>query len=463
MIAIYARQSLEKKDSISIQGQIDHCAKFCSDYTVYKDSGFSGGNTDRPAFTQLLKDIKEGKIKKVVAYKLDRISRSLTDFAKLIELFQEHNVEFISATEQFDTSSPIGRAMVYIIMVFAQLERETIAERIKDNYYQRAKKGMYLGGQCPLGYTYKKVNIEGKQVPVLEIDNPNIVREVFDEYSKGKSLYSIANDKPNWFGIKVKRILTNPVYVENNPEIYQYYSLKGYKMANPIEDFNGKNGCKLVGKKNAPMLIVGLHKPIIDSSTFLYVQQRLGYHINKKRSGTSENSWITGLLKCGICGHAVTTRITTVKDTTYKYLTCSGRNNYGKICNIKSSYKLEETEKYIQTKLFELIDNYNVREVPHTNNNDLNIEIMKIDIKINNLVEQLSDGVADKYILEKIEKLDNQKKSLQEKIIKDTLPEIKIDKNIKDTWDYLSVREKHNVAKLFIKQITLTPGNISIV
>ena len=152
--AIYARQSVDKKDSISIESQIEFC-KYelkggnCKEYT---DKGYSGKNTDRPKFQELVRDIKRGLIAKVVVYKLDRISRSILDFANMMELFQQYNVEFVSSTEKFDTSTPMGRAMLNICIVFAQLERETIQKRVTDAYYSRCKRGFYMGGRIPYGF-----------------------------------------------------------------------------------------------------------------------------------------------------------------------------------------------------------------------------------------------------------------------------------------------------------------------
>ena len=140
--AAYARQSLLKKDSLSISGQLDMCRKMAGgDLAVYKDAGYSGKNTKRPDFERLLRDIKADKVQKLYVYRLDRFSRSVADFGRLWEILQEHNVEFVSVSENFDTSSPMGRAMLHIIMVFAQLERETTAERVRDNYYRRASLG----------------------------------------------------------------------------------------------------------------------------------------------------------------------------------------------------------------------------------------------------------------------------------------------------------------------------------
>lgn len=154
MIAIYARKSVFREDSISIETQIETCryeAKGES-YIVYSDNGYSGKNTDRPEYQKMINDIKERKIDKVIVYKLDRISRSILDFSNMISLFQKLNVSFVSATEHFDTSSPMGRAMLSICIVFAQLERETIQQRVADAYISRSQKGFYMGGKIPYGY-----------------------------------------------------------------------------------------------------------------------------------------------------------------------------------------------------------------------------------------------------------------------------------------------------------------------
>lgn len=129
--AVYARQSLEKKNSISIESQIEFCKKVAGqELSVYLDRGYSGKNTHRPDFQRLLADVKDGKNEKLYVYRLDRFSRSVADFGKLWEILRAHNVEFVSINENFDTSTPMGRAMLHIIMVFAQLERETTAERV---------------------------------------------------------------------------------------------------------------------------------------------------------------------------------------------------------------------------------------------------------------------------------------------------------------------------------------------
>src|SRR6476620_3058190 len=120
--------------------------------TKYEDGGFSGGNTDRPALQRLLADVQAGKIDVIVVYKVDRLTRSLADFAKLVELFDQHNVSFVSVTQQFNTTTSMGRLTLNVLLSFAQFEREVIGERIRDKIAASKKKGMWMGGVPPLGY-----------------------------------------------------------------------------------------------------------------------------------------------------------------------------------------------------------------------------------------------------------------------------------------------------------------------
>ena len=121
-------------------------------YNIYSDSGYTGANLDRPELNKMFQDIKEGKIKIVFVYKIDRLTRSPKNFYQIIDFFEEHAVSFISFTERFDTSIPSGRLLRNIMLTFAQFERELDSERTKDKMYQRAQKGMWNGGTPPYGY-----------------------------------------------------------------------------------------------------------------------------------------------------------------------------------------------------------------------------------------------------------------------------------------------------------------------
>lgn len=174
--AIYSRKSKFTGKGESIGNQIELCRQSIhlsypevsdGDILVFEDEGFSGGNTKRPQFQEMLKQCRQKKIGCIVCYRLDRISRNVSDYSALIEELDRLDVSFISVSEKFDTNSSMGRAMMYIASVFAQLERETIAERIRDNMIELAKDGRWLGGNPPTGYksveTVGSVTIDGKK------------------------------------------------------------------------------------------------------------------------------------------------------------------------------------------------------------------------------------------------------------------------------------------------------------
>ena len=160
-VAIYSRKSKYTGKGDSIENQIEMCKNYVLrtltdvEFLIYEDEGYSGGNLDRPKFKKLMSDIKTGNIDYLVCYRLDRISRNVADFSGTLEILQENHCNFISIKEQFDTTTPMGRAMIYIASVFAQLERETIAERVKDNMFEMAKNGYWTGGKIPLGFISK--------------------------------------------------------------------------------------------------------------------------------------------------------------------------------------------------------------------------------------------------------------------------------------------------------------------
>ena len=183
--AIYARQSVDKTDSISIESQIEQCRRElkAKEYKVYYDKGYSGKNTERPQFQKMLEAVRLGEINRVICYKLDRISRSILDFAAMIDEFGKQNVEFVSCTEKFDTSTPMGWAMLNICIVFAQLERETIQQRVTDAYISRSLKGFYMGGRVPYGYKLEPYIIDGKKTAKYAA-NPEITRILF--FSKSR-------------------------------------------------------------------------------------------------------------------------------------------------------------------------------------------------------------------------------------------------------------------------------------
>ncbi len=162
--AIYTRKSTEEgldQDFNSLDAQREACLSYITSQKaegwvalpdVYDDGGFTGGNMERPALKKLLEDIKAGKVKTIVVYKIDRLTRSLMDFAKLVDIFEEYGVSFVSITQAFNTTTSMGRLTLNVLLSFAQFEREVIGERVRDKIAASKKKGMWMGGTCPVGY-----------------------------------------------------------------------------------------------------------------------------------------------------------------------------------------------------------------------------------------------------------------------------------------------------------------------
>lgn len=188
--AIYTRVSTDQgleQDFNSLDAQYDASQAYIRSQThagwtmarsKYDDGGFSGGNTDRPALQRLLDDVRAGKVDVIVVYKVDRLTRSLADFAKLVELFDQYDVSFVSVTQQFNTTTSMGRLTLNVLLSFAQFEREVTSERIRDKIAASKRKGLWVGGMAPLGYDTKD-----RKITVNEPEAER-VRDIFRSYLK---------------------------------------------------------------------------------------------------------------------------------------------------------------------------------------------------------------------------------------------------------------------------------------
>ena len=189
--AIYTRKSTEEgleQDFNSLDAQREACEAYIKSQMhegwvlldkQYNDGGFSGGTMDRPAFKELLKDIENDEIDIVVVYKVDRLTRSLMDFSKIIDVFDNHNASFVSITQHFNTTTSMGRLTLNILLSFAQFEREVTGERIRDKFEASRKKGLWLSGTCPYGYEKDEHHMLHPQQPYA--DNVRIIYESYLE------------------------------------------------------------------------------------------------------------------------------------------------------------------------------------------------------------------------------------------------------------------------------------------
>ncbi|MCL2336825.1 MAG: recombinase family protein [Firmicutes bacterium] len=486
MEAIYARQSLDKKDSISIETQIDICHKELTpgqDFLVYKDKGFSGKNTDRPDFQRLLSDVAQNKITKIVVYRLDRISRSITDFASIINLLAVHKVDFVSANEKFDTATAVGRAMVYIVMVFAQLERETIAERIRDNYYARGQYGVWLGGPAPLGYTNIKEIRNGKKVAKLIPNDQEmgLVQAIYKRYATSNvSLGGLAKELKAkhggmWSNVKLARILHNPAYVKADADIYHFYQAKNVVIINPIEEFTGEYGCSLYGKRDRgankytaldnQVLSIALHNGVVDAKTWLQCQAKMDGNRQIKNTGKGKHSWLTGLVKCGYCGYGMSVKV--YNNT--KYLACTGRYIADKCAKKLAPHYLKDIEEYVYSEMQNFITKLEIDQiyqeaVPETDTNSLKIELHNVEREIDGLLTSLpnANDVLMKYINTKILDLDSKKITLLASINNAAVKPQQIIIPDLDNWEIFDMESKRDAAKALIKNVLVYNDSIRI-
>lgn len=466
---------MDKKDSLSIQGQIDLCRKEAQgEVTVYQDKGFSGKNTNRPDFQRMMADVEKGLVQRVIVYRLDRFSRSLADFSQLWEVLGRHGVEFISVNEKFDTSTPVGRAMLSIIMVFAQLERETTAERVRDNYYQRAKLGSWPGGPAPYGFSLGRLpDATGKLSPgLIPNDHMETVEEIFRRYAQdGESLGSIAKElnakgiaapkRATWDNVTLSRILHSPLYVMADEDVYLYYQGKGLQFGNGLDDFDGCHAGMIVGKrdKNAGKyrdlagqhFSLATHAGVIPSELWLRCQYKLDANRQLGGNGRGKHTWLSGLLKCGKCGYSVKV----MKDGDKYYLVCSGRSNLG-VCDQSIRVELPTLEREVQRELERLLE-----ECPDVDTRDMEDQeaarqLAAIEQKIDRLMAALaeSDDVTMPYVNRTIRRLEQEQQELLQAREKErTKPRLSTRRIDFATLDF---EQKKLVASQFIQTVRLS-------
>lgn len=340
---IYSRKSKATLKGDSIGNQIDMCRHYIQtkfpearqeDIDVYEDDGFSGKNTHRPDFTRMMDRLSQGDYAYLVVYRLDRISRSVGDFADILKLLERSNTKFISISEQFDTSSAIGRAMMSIASVFAQMERETTSERVTDNMLLLSHTGRWLGGRTPVGFRAVRVEADPahgvtKAYSMLTEDEDTIrsVRRAMELYlHKGTirgTLQALHAEHEMIGGGKslsdftLKGILTNPVYCAADQDAYDYFYELGCALPREREDFNGEYGCmpynrhrikpgqRVLRDPSEWVIAIGKHRGILRGREWVDIQRRLNANAAlypRDQSARNDYALLTGLLVCKRCG-----------------------------------------------------------------------------------------------------------------------------------------------------------------
>lgn len=427
--AIYARQSVDKKDSISIESQIEFC-KYelkggnCKEYT---DKGYSGKNTDRPKFQELVRDIKRGLIAKVVVYKLDRISRSILDFANMMELFQQYNVEFVSSTEKFDTSTPMGRAMLNICIVFAQ--PTTSYGDITQHF---AEQGIMFNGK-------------------------ELIR------------------------LTLAQMLRNPVYVQADLDVYEFFKSQGTVIVNDAADFTGMNGCYLYqgrdvkpSKKNDlkdQMLVLSPHEGIVPSDIWLTCRKKLMNNMKIQSARKATHTWLAGKIKCGNCGYAL---MSIFNPSGKQYLRCTKRLD-NKSCPGCGKIITSELETVVYQQMVKKLASYKTltgrKKAAKANPKiaALQVDLAHVDGEIEKLVDSLTgaNNVLLSYVNVKIAELDGRKQELLARIAELAVEAISPEQvsqisGYLDTWENVSFDDKRRVVDLMITTIAATSDSLNI-
>ncbi|HEU4406816.1 MAG TPA: recombinase family protein [Polyangiaceae bacterium] len=278
----------------------------------YDDGGFTGATLDRPAFQRLLEDVDAGKVDLVVVYKVDRLSRSLLDFARVMERLGRAGAAFVSVTQNFSTADAMGRLTLNVLMSFAEFERSMIAERTRDKIAASRRRGKWTGGPVPLGY-----DVAGGKLVVNELEAV-VVREAFALYREEKSAFLVARalnargrrtkgrlgeddvrrPGPRWTKVAVLRVLKNPLYV----------------------------GLVPYGRERHP----GEHEALVDRETFARTQELLKKPaVRRRQAGRNERYLLAGLVRCGACGGAMAPASTRKAGRAYRYYRCARRDREG--------------------------------------------------------------------------------------------------------------------------------------
>ncbi len=440
---LYCRVSTDiQMEGYSIEAQQEFLEGYCKlheidEYEFYIDGGYSGSNLERPDIQRLVEDVEDGKIDVVIVFKLDRLSRSQRDTLYLIEeIFNPNQCGFVSIKENFDTNTPFGKAMVGILSVFAQLERETILERTRIGRRKRAEEGLWYGtGNLPYAYDYD----EKTGILIPNPERRKNALEMKDLYLQGVPMTQVGEA----YGLQdqtVRKLFTSPVNLGKIP----------YK----DEIFEGK------------------HEAIYDQETYDKLQEKM---LENSVTGKHANYLLAGKIVCGHCGakyryqKAGTSSVRLYcysQQSTKKYLikdaNCHNRRYY--------DYEIED---YVIKDLMEMaLDDSKFRH--NMNMSDVTVSsakrerITQIDKQIINLLDFISDGIAVEETKEKIKKLQLEKEKLQNDLSNEKAKERKsesLKESISDinyAWRTMTFNEKRNIIKEVIDKIVVNGNNIQI-
>lgn len=486
---------MDRVDSISVESQVEFCRRevIGEDIKVYTDKGYSGKNTDRPAFQEMMADITAGKIRRVIVYRLDRISRSVLDFASVIDMFQKHGVDFVSTMEKFDTGTPIGKAMLMIVMIFAQLERETIQQRVIDAYSSRSKRGFYMGGKVPYGFRLKETVIDGIRTKMYEPvpKETAIIEQIFSMYAQSQTSFG---DIVRWLDerqvkkrngepfsrSRIRDLVVNPVYVRADYRLYEFYKAQGTIIENRPEDFIGTNGAYLYsgneGKRKTVSLqghtlVLAPHEGLIPSDIWIKCRSKCLSSTRVAKPIKAKATWLAGKVKCAHCGYALSAKVYHCKTKAdNRYYLCNNKYNTGG-CNF-GSLDADLVDEIVFEEMRKKLAEFNTLTKQKQESCDLQTIKLKtrievIDQEIGSLLDKipLVNGTVMEYINNRITVLDTEKKELYAEIVRLTEGKgyrLKKITGYLDNWEEISMGDKLTIVDSLIESIYASQEKIKI-
>jgi len=478
--ATYTRVSTPDQangDFTSIDNQREACAAYIASQKhegwtslpeSYDDTGFSGGNIDRPALARLLADIEAGLVDCIVVYKVDRLSRSLLDFARLVEVLDAHSVSFVSVTQPINTADSAGRLMLNVLLSFAQYERELIADRTSDKMSAARRKGKWTGGTPVLGYD---VHPDGGKLVVNE-DEAVLVREIFQLYIRHQSLSKVCATLEQR-GITTKSWTTRKGHHHeggpfNKATLQRHLSNATY-----------------IGKvEHRGKVYPGEHKGIVPVRTFNRVQKLIAEN-RRTNGGYTKNRYgflLRGLARCSACGSTMTPSTTRKGSRVYRYYVCSSAQAKGyKTCPHPtiSAQKLEDQvlghiqaigqDVGLQKRMVAAAKKAQKAEraTLETQRRQLKKKLAKVRSEIAGLVNAISKGTAQgQSISARLDELEGQAGALQGKLAEldrqiSALDASAIDKHdlaealslFDPIWEVLYPTERARIIQLLIEHI----------
>ena len=523
-VAIYSRKSVFTSKGESIENQVELCRRYIlanlpevaeEDVTVFEDEGFSAKDTKRPRFQQMLARIRRKEFQCLVCYRLDRVSRSVGDCSQLIEELRDLDVSFVSVTERFDTTTPMGKAMLMVASVFAQLERETLAERVRDNMFMLARTGRWLGGTTPTGFVSEKtekVDVDGKKRTACKLKHdPEEIRTVRIIFQKFLELHSVSgvykylaeagirSRSGSWYSkLGIKQILQNPVYCVADKDARDYFVNRNADVCFPEEDCSEELGLLAYNKrdykkKNAPrqevsewIIAIGKHPGIVTGKQWCAVQTVLDGNRPSSLTGKPFNDYclLSGLIVCGKCGRRMFSRLRRSKgaDGVYDYI-CDGKLQGGKkICDCQNlggrqtddmvcDYLMQYADKGsdLHRRLEELAGALK-RQQEADPIAPLDAAIAKCEAQLDSLVEQLSQPGLGQTLLPRIntkaeelakelERLTAEKKRLEENQDRIAGREMDLElvagalSSFRSCFPEMTLQEKRSLIRLLVQKI----------